>query len=209
MKTQAKKILVDSGIWYPLNLIRNVPPTFKWLQDGCRGVAPHPVKMMVVKSYLKRFSISNFVETGTYLGETLGYIAQTGVTCSSIELSQELYEAACHRFAKFDNVTLIQGDSSKCLPELLAVLDKPTLFWLDGHYSAGITAKADLDTPVSAELEAILAHPIKQHVILIDDMRCFDGTNDYPNLDKFLQKIREDGTYEVEVSADIIRLLPK
>jgi hypothetical protein len=150
-----------------------------------------------------------FVETGTYLGDTLSYVANSGVQCTSIELSQELYEAACKRFSACTNVRLVQGDSGQKLPVLLNTINKKVLFWLDGHYSSGITERAETDTPISAELKAILRHPIKQHVILVDDARCFDGTNNYPHLDDLLRVIREDGSYSAEVSLDIIRIVPR
>lgn len=208
MKKQINQILVKSGIWYPLNLLRKVPAILRWLGSGGGGVAPHPIKMMVVKSYLIKFSLGNFIETGTYLGETLGYVANLGVHCASIELSQGLYEAASRRFSRQTNVRLVQGDSGQKLPELLRETTTPVLFWLDGHYSSGVTASAGIHTPISTELQAILNHPIKQHVILIDDARLFDGTNAYPHLDQLLQVIRENGRYSVEVSTDIIRLTP-
>lgn len=163
---------------------------------------------MVIGSYLKRYSIGAFVETGTNLGDTLGCFARKGIYCTSIELSPELYQAARTVFKARNNVRLVQGDSSEKLPELLENLKSPVLFWLDGHYSSGITASAKTHTPVSAELKAILNHPLKQHVILIDDARYFDGTNDYPHLDDLLRVIREDGSYRAEISTDIIRLVP-
>jgi hypothetical protein len=209
IKNQIKNILIRSGLWYPLNLLRSTPEIISWLRSGCSGVAPHPIKMMVVGSYLKKFSIEDFVETGTYLGDTLCYIAKYGVRCTSIELSPALYQAACTRFRSYKNVRLMQGDSGQRLPELINEINKPVLFWLDGHYSSGITASADTHTPVRIELEAILSHPIKQHVILIDDARCFDGTNSYPKLDDLLQSIEQDGSYRAEVSTDIIRLSPR
>ncbi len=209
IKGYLKQFLVRSGLWYPLNLARRIPEILHWLRSGCTGVVPHPIKMMVVQSYLKRFSIECFIETGTYLGDTLGYIAKGEVQCTSIELSRELYEMARKRFDGYKNVRLIQGDSGQRLLELLTEISKPVLFWLDGHYSAGISVRGETDTPISAELKAILSHPIKRHVILIDDARCFDGTNDYPNLDDLLQVIREEGSYSAEVSADIIRLVPR
>lgn len=101
----------------------------------------------------------------------------------------------------------MQGDSAQKLPELIREINKPTLFWLDGDYSSGITARGVTQTQVSAELQAILSHSIKQHIILIDDARCFDGTNDYPHPDGLLRVIREDGNYSA-VSADIIHLIP-
>lgn len=204
-----RRFLIGSGIWYSLNLLRNIPAILQWLRSGCNGLAPHPIKLMIITSYLKRFSIDNFVETGTYLGDTLGYFAKKGIWCTSIELSKELYQAACTIFEARKNVRLVQGDSSHRLPELLQEISNPVLFWLDGHYSSGLTASAKTHTPISAELKAILNHPIKQHVILIDDARYFDGTNDYPHLDDLLRVIRDDGTYSVEVSTDIIRLVPR
>jgi len=209
VKSRIKKFLIKSGSWYLLNLSRTIPEILHWLRTGCSGVAPHPIKMMVVESYLKRFSIDDFVETGTYLGDTLGYIAKSGVRCTSIELSRELYEAAQKRFIGYKNVRLVQGDSGHRIPELLKEINKPVLFWLDGHYSSGITASAKTHTPISAELQAILSHSVKKHVILIDDARCFDGRNDYPRLEDLLRVIREEGSYSAEVSADIIRLVPR
>src|SRR6266446_4735576 len=209
IKSQIKQFGIRAGVWYPLEVLRSIPATMHWLGMGCRGPVPHPVKMRTVLFYLREFSIDDFVETGTYLGDTLGYIARRGAQCISVELSKELYEAACARFQRYPNVRLVQGDSGQILPELLKNIKKPALFWLDGHYSAGVTACAGTHTPISAELQAILNHPINRHVILIDDARLFDGTNDYPQLDSLLQKVRQDGSYVVEVSADIIRLTPR
>ena len=209
IKMQIKHILSSSGLWYPLDLSRRTPEILQWLGSGCSGFAPHPIKRMVIGYYLKMFSIYDFIETGTYLGDTLGYVAKSGVQCTSIELSQELYEAACKRFSGYKNVRLLQGDSGQRLPELLNEIFKPVLFWLDGHYSSGITARAETQTPISVELKAILSHSVKEHVILIDDARCFDGKNDYPHIDDLLRIIREEGSYCAEVSTDIIRLVPR
>jgi hypothetical protein len=209
VKNKIKEFLIGSGLWYPLNKLRSTPEVLHWLRSGCNGAAPHPIKMMVVGSCLKRYSINNFVETGTYFGDTLGYIAKSGVRCTSIELSEALYQAARVRFKACKNIRLLQGDSGQRLPGVLNEMNKPALFWLDGHYSAGITASAKAHTPISTELDEILRHPIKQHVILIDDARYFDGTNEYPHLDDLLRVIREDGCYEAEVSTDIIRLTPR
>jgi len=60
-----------------------------------------------------------------------------------------------------------------------------------------------------SELRNISRHPIKKHVILIDDARCFDGTYDYPTLVE-LEKIAGDywpGS-SFEVRDDIVRITP-
>jgi hypothetical protein len=165
---------------------------------------------MIIKSYLRRFRLSHFIETGTYLGDTLAEVARNkSVTCTSIELSDELYKAAVQRFRDYRNVGLRHGDSGQVLPECVQGMKSPALFWLDGHYSGGNTARGEGDTPVSAELESILDSPIKTHVILIDDARCFNGTNSYPHLHVLLQVVQQNVNYDIEVSADIIRLTPK
>lgn len=204
-----KKILLSLGLWYKFDKIRRRRAIQRWTKSGFSGAAPHPIKMEIVQSYLDRFRIDNFVETGTYLGDTLGFIARFHTQCTSIELSEDLYEAACKRFSAFSNVNLIHGDSAVRLPELLQSIKQPTLFWLDGHYSAGVTARGNVDTPISEELRAILEHSVKEHVILIDDARCFDGKAGYPFLDDLLRVIRKDIFYDVDVSTDIVRLVPR
>ena len=208
-KNKMKKFFLRFGLWYSLNQLRQAPEILYWLRSGCNGIAPHSIKMRVIESYVRKFLINTFIESGTYLGDTLGYIARNGVQCISIELSRELYEAACLRFKTCKNIRLVYGDSGQKLPELLNEISKPVLFWLDGHYSYGITACSETHTPVSNELKAILNHPIKRHVVLIDDARCFDGKNNYPHLYDLLRIIWEDGNYTAEVSMDIIRLIPR
>jgi len=63
------------------------------------------------------------------------------------------------------------------LPDLLKEIDEPATFWLDGHHSAGDTAFGDYRAPLIQELDAIKNHPIKNHTILIDDMRCWQTPN--------------------------------
>ena len=168
------------------------------------------MKRMVLSGYLRRFGLRQFIETGTYLGDTLAYIAHDKtVTCTSIELADDYYRDAQRRFVSYPNVKLLHGDSGALLLEFVQVLRESALFWLDGHFSGGTTAKGDADTPISTELAAILASPIKKHVILIDDARCFTGANGYPCIDELLKTVREHGNYDTEVSADIIRLTPK
>ena len=95
----------------------------------------------------------------------------------------------------------------KVLPSLLTLIREPCLFWLDAHYSEGITVKSDLNTPILEELKHIFAHTIRGHVILIDDARCFTGREDYPTgeeLKLFVAKKRPGWIFEVK--DDIIRI---
>lgn len=171
---------------------------------------PPPIKRKILTSYLRSGDLKTVVETGTFEGDTLAELAaDKTIQVTSIELADHYYRAAKRRFAGYQNVTLLHGDSGKLLPEVVDKLQAPALFWLDGHYSRGLTAKGTLETPIRAELQAIFSSAITGHVILIDDVRCFDGSHDYPHLDELLAFIRDDGRYKAEVSTDILRLTCK
>lgn len=210
MKNELKNFLSKIGVYHPLDFIRYLPGIMDWLRGGCCGVSPPPVKRMVINSYLTRYDLRHFVETGTYRGDTLNYVAMNRlVQTQSIELSDSYYKAAIRRFARYPNVSLLHGDSEKLMPQVISSLQAPALFWLDGHYSGGLTAKGDRETPVSAELQSIFSSSIEGHVILIDDVRSFNGSHDYPHLDEFMAIIRKDSRYHVDISTDILRLTPK
>ena len=79
-------------------------------------------------------------------------------------------------------ITILQGDSGKVLFDLCIQITEPAIFWLDGHYSEGITAKGDKFCPIYEELSAIFQSQKLPHVLLIDDARLFIGKNDYPTI---------------------------
>jgi hypothetical protein len=120
-----------------------------------------------------------FIETGTYMGETLMAAVQAGFPeLHSIELSWERYLRAESIFSVYPQVHLHQGSS----PDVLArIIDptKPTLFWLDAHF------QGESDTPLGdqygqcpllAELLVIRAMEWSEPlVILIDDAGMFQS----------------------------------
>jgi hypothetical protein len=127
----------------------------------------------------------------------------------SIELAPHLAGLARVRFARDAHVEVVEGDSAKVLPEILDGLYESAVFWLDGHWSMGETARAeDSETPLRAELEAVLTHRVKDHVVLIDDARCL-GAGDYPTIDEVEETIRRHRpTWEFSVEMDIVRAHP-
>jgi hypothetical protein len=151
-----------------------------------------------------------FIETGTYRGDMTAAMARHFGEVHSIELGEDLFERAVQRFRGQPHVHIHHGDSASVLARVLADCSDPTLFWLDAHYSAGITARADKDTPVIEELSHIFRHPVKTHVILIDDARCFDGQGGYPSLPDLAEIVARDAPQlSMSVQADIIRLVPR
>jgi hypothetical protein len=180
-----------------------------WQQDGKPVPPPDLVKRVTLADFGAAFHLDTFIETGTLFGSSLYALKRRFKTLYSIELSTELAEKARHRFRSSPHIHILQGDSGAVLPELLEKITTPCLFWLDGHYSGGITARSDLDTPILKELQTILDHPCKEHVILIDDARMFDGTHDYPTIETLRQMFAAQRPhYEFSVANDSIRIYP-
>jgi hypothetical protein len=180
-----------------------------WEKKGRPIPPPHVYKQKTVKQYARLFSIITFIETGTYRGEMVEAIKTTFDRIYSIELDSTLYETAKQRFSKSRSITIIKGDSGRVLPELLRSIKSPCLFWLDAHYSSGITARGELETPIMKELQCILNHPIKQHVILIDDARLFVGQNDYPTIEELKRFVFNiNPNLVIRIENNIIRVHP-
>ena len=88
------------------------------------------------------------------------------------------------------------GTSSAIFPMLNLKNDDEIVFFLDGHFSGGITYFSDIETPILEELEFIkkIAGQTKKIVVLIDDVRCFK-TNEfqvskYPSLNRLVDFAR-------------------
>lgn len=154
-----------------------------WKEAGSLPPMPHWGKQLVIREYIEKFSPPVFVETGTYKGDMVYAMQPHFEEIYSIELDEELFRKALKRFAGFRDVHIIHGQSGEVLPEMMKSRTRPCLFWLDAHYSGGSTAKAEVETPIMQELNCIFAHPVaEEHILLIDDARCFTGENDYPSL---------------------------
>ena len=126
-----------------------------------------------------------------------------------LALGEDLYKNAVKRFEPYANVKIIHGDSGAVLRTLVPKITEPALFWLDGHYSAGITAKGNKSTPIFEELESILNAEFI-HGILIDDARLFIGQNDYPSIDELVAFVTgKDSSRRLTVSDDIIKIFKK
>ena len=180
----------------------------EWEKNGKPLPPPHIVKQNTIRDYQKQYNIHTLVETGTYLGEMVEALRATFTTIYSVELSEKLYRRAVRKFKKFSGIQLLQGDSSKVLAEIITRLSSPAVFWLDGHYSGGITALGDKECPVIEELQIIFSSP-HLHIILIDDARLFTGTNDYPTINELEQICNNlPHKYRLTTLNDIIRLTP-
>lgn len=179
-----------------------------WIRAGSPDPPSHVYKQGVVAEYARRHRLEVLVETGTYLGDMIYAARDLFDEIRSIELNPKFYEIARKRFSRNRRVTIVQGDSGEVLGDVLSSVDKPCLFWLDGHYTAGKYAiRPDRETPIEKELRHIAVHPLKSsHVILIDDARDYTGTGDYPSLETLKNWAEREGFGLFEVERDIVRI---
>lgn len=164
-----------------------------WLLNGCHYPTPEFYKRNRIHEIQKQSKIKNLIETGTFLGDMVFFNRKHFKKIVSIELSEQLYKNARFRFKEYKNITILHGDSGEIMPELVNIINAPTIFWLDGHYSSefkGVqTAKGIKDCPILEELEPILKSSFN-HIILIDDARMFKGENDYPTEKELINFIK-------------------
>ncbi|MHB8336252.1 MAG: hypothetical protein ACYC6P_01125 [Ignavibacteriaceae bacterium] len=180
----------------------------KWLQDGKPLPPPHIAKQKVIEEFGKKYNLKTLIETGTFLGDMVYSQRNNFSKLVSIELDEVFYKDAKQKLKRVTNIEILKGDSGIVLKEITPVLNEPCLFWLDGHYSAGFTARGDLETPIISELNTIFSLK-ENHIVLIDDARCFTGENDYPTIEfiqNFITNKRAD--YRMEIKDDVIRLHP-
>jgi len=169
---------------------------------------PHVVKVRRVLELALRFGARVLIESGTFEGEMARKCRHAFGRIVTIELDKGLAERAARRLARYPNIQVLQGDSATVLPRVLAGVNEPALFWLDGHYSGTGTARGASDTPLAQELQAIAGHGVRGHVVLVDDARLL-GTGDYPALDEIRRMAAafQPGG-EVKVANDIVCCLP-
>jgi len=184
------------------------PDYWYWILRGRPERSPHLLKQKVVREYGERYSLKTLVETGTYYGEMVA--AQKGrfERIYSIEFAPELAERAKKKFAGEPHIKIFCGDSRAILPEVLAELSAPALFWLDGGYFMWSGKESDQQR-LSVELDMILSHHFP-HIVLLDDARGLTGRNRIPSVGEI--KLHIEGKFpnrQVRVEYDILRVTPR
>lgn len=126
----------------------------------------------VIKLFERHNNNPVFVETGTLQGEGVKSALFAGFTeIHSIELAEKHYLYSKDLLKYQNNIHLYHGDSQSVLQGILDGIESTITFWLDAHYSGGDTAFKDVLYPLMKELEIIGKHKIKNHTIIIDDLR--------------------------------------
>jgi hypothetical protein len=131
------------------------------------------IKTTLSQIVIEKYKNPYFFETGTAYADCVNLAVSNGFEkVFSVELNQSLQEKNkinLHDKIEEGKVVLITGDSLTVLKEYISQLDKRTTFWLDAHVDDGPCGIKKC--PLYEELDAIATSPIKNHTILIDDMR--------------------------------------
>jgi len=181
------------------------PDYWYWILRGRPARSPHLLKQKVVREYGERFGLQTLVETGTYYGEMVAAMKNHFERIYSIECVPELASRATRKFARDEHVRIFCGDSRLVMPEVLALMEGPALFWLDAGYYGWVGIRTN-EQRLSAELEMILGHRFP-HIILLDDARGLIGRDGIPSVADVKSYV--ESTFpqrSVEVEYDIVRI---
>ena len=180
----------------------------KWIIKSRKAPLPYLLKRKILIDYINKYNLVYFVETGTCFGDMLNGVKDSVKKSYSIEIDKTLYKCAIQRFKNDKSVSCKHGDSAIELEEIIKNVDKPTLFYLDAHYSGQGTGRGESDTPLLRELELLLNLEFENHVILIDDARHL-GLGDYPHLSKISDLVKKISNLNIYNKDDIIRIMSK
>jgi hypothetical protein len=122
----------------------------------------------IFREIAMRFKPVAIIETGTYVGTTTEFFADTGLPVYSIESDARHYGYAAVRLRKRRNVELHLGDSREGLTHVLngplsAQKTSPFFVYLDAHWN-------ESDLPLFEELNIIFSSCPKA-IVMIDDFQ--------------------------------------
>ena len=181
----------------------------RWIAAGKPPPPPHAVKADVLRRYAAAYHLRVLVETGTQRGNMLAELKDEFVRLYSVEIVPEVFAAARRRFRHDPQIELFCGDSATVLPQIIARLDEPALFWLDGHHFPQKSPSGKQVTPILAELAHLFAAPRLGHVVVIDDIRLFEESTGYPALATVLDYVNQDDGWDTLIEDDSLRLTPR
>lgn len=159
--------------------------------------------------------IDTFIESGTYLGATAFWASQHFSKVITIEASKELRDTAAQKYSSQKNIEFRHGNSPDVLADIVQQLDTPAIFWLDAHWSGGITYGQQIECPLRLELEIIKTSK-QENIVLIDDASFFlspppapHRIDAWPTISEIIKDLeRINPNYYTVIWNDVIIALP-
>lgn len=143
-------------------------------------------------SYIKKYNINHFFETGTGEGDTLNSLLQYELNgYHSVEINEIIYNRCKQKFQNIssDLLKLYNDNSYEAIKRYLPDIPKNenVLFWLDAHFPG---ADSNLST-YSSERNKDIRIPLESEIELIAEIR--KGCKDLIFIDDL--RIYEDGPF--------------
>jgi len=145
--------------------------------------------MAMLDDMLNKYKNKFFVETGLGKGHGLTLALKHEFEhVYSIEISEKIFNKYGSRIMRKypKKVSIFCGKSEDILWPIIENIHSSITFWLDAHLKPDV----NIEPPLVKELEIISRHPIKNHIILIDDIRQM-GQGVYPHIYLIIKKIME------------------
>ncbi len=146
------------------NVIDEMVDTDVYQADPAVGFNSQTGRKKIFTDLLAAFDFRTIIETGTWTGNTTGFMAETArVPVYSAELTNRFHNVARKRLGHLPNVTMRNEDSRKFLGRLTRddnITSGWTLFYLDAHWYS--------DLPLAEEID-LIAGAWKNFVIMVDD----------------------------------------
>ena len=133
----------------------------------------------------------SFIETGTLEGETIFAMEPHFTKLYTIELSSHYHENTKNAYTG-QKISFLEGDSSLVFPDFLPTIDTPAIFFLDGHWCSGDTARGSVDCPLVEEVTHITNLFKQSAIVIIDDARLFGLDETSGQLDEDWSAITKD-----------------
>ena len=124
-------------------------------------------------------SFDNFIETGTYKGDTTIMASRLFRRVYTMEIVKSLYEASVDRanaeLGRNHNISFFLNDSVKQLQRLIPTIKGSSVYFIDAHQSGPDTSNNGKCVPLMEELSVILSNDIDRSLFIFDDVRFWLG----------------------------------
>ena len=124
---------------------------------------------------IEGWEFNNFVETGTYKGDTAMMASQHFNNVYTFEIVENLYNYSRERAISenIKNINFYLGDSVQLLKTVMPSLKGGTVYFIDAHQSGHDTSNNGTCVPLLDELDVILKHPLDPSLFIFYDLRFF------------------------------------
>ncbi len=166
-------------------------------------------KYSLINKVRSHYKIKNFVETGTYMGDTSLALSSYFENIFTVELNKKLYERSLKRLKKCDNVFCYNLSSEIFLKKIISKIKNQSIFFLDAHYSGPGTSKGSSTFSCLKELKEINKSKIKNHIIIIDDISDFSSFENNEKLSKIISALEKiSKNYKFYFEYDMLFAIP-